>query len=373
MSPQTSIRLLPGIRSSYVERVLDHEPRRTLCLGTEYGEGVGRDGLPVEFVGRFEAVLALWRSHASMLELPEPLWLRFLPLWLMYATVWRLRVIRGRDARIGFYAIENNRLEVLLFGGRSVPRILIALTRWVLRHVVGSYVDRCVFGTDAAAALYAEVFGWPSEPAADRRVIHNLPSPRAAALRTKRGGTAAFVGALDDRKGIRLLLPAWESVERDIPNAHLTLFGSGVWSELVDGWAACRPDSRTFMGAASHTDVMSVLAATSVVVAPSIPSGRWREQVGLPITEGLSTGATVVTSSETGLAELLVRMGHLVVPTDSLAAELSSALKQALRHPVNPTTVLRELPSVDGRLAADRWLHRPWESNHLQRDESTPS
>ena len=49
--------------------------------------------------------------------------------------------------------------------------------------------------------------------------------------------------------------------------------------------------------------VHELLASSAVVVMPSVRRPGWREQIGLPLVEGLAHGCRVVTTTETGLAD----------------------------------------------------------------------
>ena len=71
---------------------------------------------------------------------------------------------------------------------------------------------------------------------------------------------------------------------------------------------------------------------------PSQPTSAWREQVGLPIVEGLSYGCTIVTTTETGLAGWLSEHRHRVLPADANEAQLAAAIIDALRRPVRGRT-----------------------------------
>jgi glycosyltransferase involved in cell wall biosynthesis len=107
-----------------------------------------------------------------------------------------------------------------------------------------------------------------------------------------------------------------------------------------------------------RAQIHQLLASSQVLVLPCQPTPSWREQVGLPIVEGLSYGCTVVTTTETGLASWLAAAGHQVTSADATAEELAAAILAAVRHPLQAGDVLASLPDVDGRLAADDWLFR---------------
>jgi hypothetical protein len=72
---------------------------------------------------------------------------------------------------------------------------------------------------------------------------------------------------------------------------------------------------------------------------------------------GLALGLTVVTTSETGLAEWLADNGHAVLPPNSSNVELSQVIAARLTTPLDRNVVLRSLPSSNGRIDADKWLH----------------
>jgi glycosyltransferase involved in cell wall biosynthesis len=99
--------------------------------------------------------------------------------------------------------------------------------------------------------------------------------------------------------------------------------------------------------------IHAVLHEASALVLPSQPSPTWREQVGLPIVEGLSHACTIVTTAETGLADWLRERGHGVAVDPASPAELAEIIRTVLAHPVDPEAVLAALPARDGRLVAD--------------------
>jgi glycosyltransferase involved in cell wall biosynthesis len=169
--------------------------------------------------------------------------------------------------------------------------------------------------------------------------------------------TACFVGEIGERKGIAVLMRAWDTIEMRVPGATITLVGRGPLEEVVARWCDEQPSSRRFAGQLSHEDVLETVARASVVVLPSQPWPGWREQVGDSIPEGLSVGCTIVTTAETGLASWLAEHGHFVVESLGSDISLANALERALLNPIDPATVRAKLPAEDGRVVADRWLH----------------
>jgi glycosyltransferase involved in cell wall biosynthesis len=216
--------------------------------------------------------------------------------------------------------------------------------------------ERIAYGSDSAASAYRSM---PLVGRVESEVFLELPEPalggRVSGRRRPR--TAVFVGELAARKGLHLLLPAWELVEAQCSSAELHIVGSGPLEAEIQRWTAVRPDSRRYHGHLAQREVVKLLPTCTSLVAPSIRWGRWREQIGLPIKEGLAAGLTVVTTTETGLASWLHSHGHHVLGTPLDPAALGTAILEALVHPLPEEEVLGALPRTSARLEADRWLH----------------
>ncbi|BDZ48182.1 hypothetical protein GCM10025867_04230 [Frondihabitans sucicola] len=74
-----SIRLLPELRAVHLERLPVTAPADVLFFQTKYDLGDAPLPAGVRRVTLAGAVRAFWRSPAERLEMPEPLWMRFLP------------------------------------------------------------------------------------------------------------------------------------------------------------------------------------------------------------------------------------------------------------------------------------------------------
>lgn len=186
------------------------------------------------------------------------------------------------------------------------------------------------------------------------------PNPAEPAHRVEPGarpgsGTVLFLGALDRRKGVRDLLAAWPAVAAAVPGVQLVVVGTGPFRSEVEAVALERDDVRLVVDP-PRSEVHAHLRRADVLVLLSQPTGTWREQVGLPLVEGLAHGCTVVTTPETGLASWLDEHGHVLVPVGAPPAQTAGAVVSALASARPPGDVLASLPAQDGRLAADAWL-----------------
>ncbi len=350
-SPKGSLRIFPQVRSALIDDLNAESPRPTLFM-ERYYEAASRQ-LPADWeqVTKLQALVRVWRAPPETLELFEPMWFAHFPFWLALAATHRIRTV-GTHARRVFFAIENNDFSSLIPRGAKFGGLPTKITRLALRLLIPLLVDRIAYGSEASAALYSQVVS-----RCDTRLIPPVRASRGTSTPAKSEGTVAFVGALHERKGLPLLLSAWEIVEGELPRAQLTIIGDGPLADEVERWAGKNPERRIFRGQLERPHVVQILTDTSVIAVPSQPWRRWREQINGAIQEALSVGCTVVTTTETGLAPWLLTHGHLVVKPDLSAKELGERIVSAVRSPLDPAAVLESLPPRDGRVLADLWLH----------------
>lgn len=324
---------------------------------------LGSTSIPSNYikVDLVHAVRALVSSRSSVLELPEPLWIRFLPTTAVLALAWRASgLVRRRPRRIVSYAIENNDVDTLLWGDRRMPSWLTNLMKGAIRFYINRSVDRIAFGSQGAAETYESLH---LSRSIETRVIDELPSASAPTT-AGQANSAIFVGAFEKRKGIMQLMSAWPEVEQAVPNAVLTLVGVGALTTELEAWCSRHPDSRRLVGQLQHDEVRNTISDHAVLVAPSVRSGRWREQIGLPIVEGLSAGLTIVTTKDSGLSSWLGDHGHRVLETRYLQQNLGSAIVDAFDNRIPVDVVQSELPDVPARIEADHWLHHDVEARN---------
>lgn len=359
-NPDAVIRIVPELRAVHVERQRSGVPAEVLYFRAKYD--LADEPLASVFVrvSRLGALRRLVTTSATRLEIFEPLWIRLWPTHLLLVAAFRLAgLARRRRHEIGTYAMENSSLATLVGGDRSPSRILVAAIGLLIGLTARLTLTRIAFASDASAAVYRLL---PFVGRIPSRVGLELPAPTAAESITEpvEPQSAVFLGVLEERKGVQQLVDAWEVVEKRLPSARVTVIGSGPLVETVAAWAARSPQTRRALGALPRDSATDVVGHSSVLVAPSIPDGRWREQIGLPIKEGLARGLTVVTTDQTGLACWLHDHGHRVVAVEGpapLAGRLADELTSALSAPLDRDAVRASLPRRDGRLDADDWLN----------------
>jgi glycosyltransferase involved in cell wall biosynthesis len=109
-----------------------------------------------------------------------------------------------------------------------------------------------------------------------------------------------FVGQLVERKGIRSLLRAFESVAKENPGIRLTIAGDGPLKQEVA--AACeRLPAVRYKGLVAYADRVCLFKDADVLVHPAIHEG-W----GVIIQEGMAAGlATISTIGAAAAADLV--------------------------------------------------------------------
>jgi glycosyltransferase involved in cell wall biosynthesis len=347
------------IRTAHLERFRNLEPAEVWFSATRYDFDpalVDGDDAPRR-VSRLGAVRELWRRSFRVIELTEPAIVTRWPDMLLQVLAARLRSWRtGDEQTLVTYCIAIADPADELAARSRLPR---PIARWVTRRVLNLLVrslDRVAFGTAGSFDMYAGYVD-PHRLARVAEMFEALPAPCDCidpnGPRDER--RLLFVGAFDDRKGIRQLMAAWDVVRTRSPDLTLCLIGTGRLVDVVTDWASSRPEASVLVDPPRDA-IHAELRRSAVVALLSQRTAFWREQIGLPILEGLSHGCTVVATTETGLAAWLSEHGHEVIDPRASAEEHADAIVRAFAAARRPSDVLADLPATDRRIDADRWM-----------------
>ncbi len=134
-------------------------------------------------------------------------------------------------------------------------------------------------------------------------------------LTAKEPGLCIFVGRLDRRKGIDVLLRAWPRVVGTVPFAHLVIVGDGRGRTRVRDFVA-HHSSVQWMSSLSQEELIRLVQRAELAICPS-----YLEGFGLACAEAMAAGTAVVASDCDGLRSLVQHeeTGWLVPPGDPLA------------------------------------------------------
>jgi glycosyltransferase involved in cell wall biosynthesis len=136
-----------------------------------------------------------------------------------------------------------------------------------------------------------------------RRVFvrHNM-IPYQAIQPVPREPLVAFIGRLDEAKGVRLLMAAWDHhlASSRGQGLRLVIAGSGSLDREVAAWATARP-SVEMLGLIPPGQVRELAARARAVLVPSV----WEEPFGLVVVEAMAAGTPVIASGHGAFTELV--------------------------------------------------------------------
>lgn len=148
--------------------------------------------------------------------------------------------------------------------------------------------------------------------------------------------TLVYVGRVEERKGIEVLLRAFELVQRSLPDALLVLIGRNLMGDWLQSYIRTKGlesfiEIRGYLGEQERIDAM--LRATAIVIPSKL------EGFGLIAAEAMALGVCVIASDCDGLHSLIDdgRTGFLFPSNDGEQA--SRLMEQVLTNDVRRSTV----------------------------------
>lgn len=356
----SNARYYRGARTVHIERLNSFEPGDFLYFKPMYDfdEALAQSIPNVQRV-RFSTVLwRVVRRRYDVLEIAEPYTPSALPQNLAISLASVLSAgSRDKRTRLVTYAIENADISAKVATRTKAP---IAIVRPIVRALVGfcfDQMDRIAYGTKAAQDNYLALLGSERTTGTTptQALIWGIPSADEECRSAGGSQELVFLGSLDSRKGIERLLSVWDQIAEDLPQARLTVLGKGPLQAEVVRWGSDRSRVSVYIDPARAT-IREVLSRSKALFLLSQPSELWKEQIGLPIVEGLSFGLEIVASDETGISDWLRDNGHTVLSPVASEREIVDGIEAALARPRTRSEIVSALPEVDGRLEADRWL-----------------
>lgn len=112
----------------------------------------------------------------------------------------------------------------------------------------------------------------------------------------------AYVGRLDEAKGVPFLLRAWDHYRQSAgDNAmRLVIAGSGPLDAMVAQWAATRPSVEA-VGNLTKSECIALIRRSGAVLLPS----QWEETFGLVVVEAMAAGVPPIASAHGSFPELI--------------------------------------------------------------------
>ncbi|MGI3780728.1 MAG: glycosyltransferase family 4 protein [Janthinobacterium lividum] len=139
-------------------------------------------------------------------------------------------------------------------------------------------------------------------PAGRSFVKGNFVPPAVTPAGSPTGHQVAFVARLDEAKGARLVMRAWDLFRARRPGSTLKLVvaGGGALADELLGWAQGRASVR-MVGRLPRTEVSALMSSSRAVLVPS----QWEETFGMVAIEAMAAGTAPVATDHGAFGELI--------------------------------------------------------------------
>lgn len=230
---------------------------------------------------------------------------------------------------------------------QNIPKRYPPPFNWIERYCLRKASAWTAFGTTVDAAcrqrpVYVERPGRVISLGVDREYFR---PDRASGLEVRRrlgwhddaGGpdsdppVIGYLGRFVPEKGLHVLMQAVDALPE---GAWRALFvGGGALESELRHWADRSPqrDRIRIVTGVPHGGVPAYLNAMDVLAAPSQTRGRWKEQLGRMLLEGMACGIPVVASDSGEIPHVVADAGRIVPEADVPA--WTRALGELLRDP----------------------------------------
>jgi glycosyltransferase involved in cell wall biosynthesis len=311
----------------YIDNLLRHLPAADPEFRYTVFAGAGRPEMPGARLAR-----SAWPTHLPVVrilweQLIQPLALRSVRPDLLHALAFVAPGLSPCPAVVTVYDLSF-RLTPGRF--RPAPRLYLStFTAHTCRRA-----RRVIAISESTKSDVVRLFGVNRDrvdvayPGVDAG-FRPLPRPEVEAFRARKGLPARFVlylGTLEPRKNLGVLLRAFSRLAAPASDSHLVLAGARGWhyQDLFRLTHELDLAERVlFPGFVSADELVLWYNAAAVFAYPSAYEG-----FGLPVAEALACGRPVVTSNVAALPEA-GGDAALLVPPDDVDA-LTSALARAL-------------------------------------------
>ena len=174
-------------------------------------------------------------------------------------------------------------------------------------------------------------------PHLDLSLIPNTYEPSLEApLVPKEGHDMAFIGSIDERKGVHLIAAAMPEIVQRVPVVRLHIIGNkedelaaGYPGEQLKTLRASLGNHLVLHGKVPSRDVFRILDGCRVLVAPSL-----EEMFGNQLIEALMRGCHGIVTDATAMAENVRRFGNgTIVPQRNPSALAEAVIARLLTPP----------------------------------------
>jgi L-malate glycosyltransferase len=262
------------------------------------------------------------------------------------AAAWQLSHIVRKWQPAIVHAHDPHAVAMAALGlsfGAPVPRPKIVASRRVDFHLQGHAFSRWKYrqvdGFIAASGAIRDILVHDGIPSGRIAVVHDGIDVEKIAHRQSADLHAEYwlphgvpvmvnVGALVAHKGQKHLIDAMPIVLRDVPDAHLVIFGEGELRATLERQIKHLSLEKRVLLPGFREDVLSLMKSADLVVMSSVTEG-----LGSAVLDAMAMGLAVVGTRAGGIPEAIVpgMTGELVEPGE--AKPLAAQIVKLLRDP----------------------------------------
>lgn len=300
-----------------------YEPEAVICRSekpSRYRKWLEEDGIPVHEI-EWNAVLSMSGARIFARTIKD-----------LSPDIVHLNLPGPFDAKYGLAApVARYAGAAKTVSTEHLPMIRSFPKAKMLRWFSGRFIDRVITVSENNRMYLEKEQGVP--PWKIRVVYNGVPDPgevtkpgfEREGRGSQRGMEIVMVGALEERKGHRLMIDALAGLPGDI---FLSVIGEGELASSLAGYAVSRGVETRVSFFGYRDDVASILSGSDLLVLPSM-----LDATPYVIMEALSSGLPVVASGIYGINELIIdgKTGFLTIPGDT--EDLARAIKMLHSDP----------------------------------------
>ncbi len=261
------------------------------------------------------------------------------------------------NGRILTEGLDLNFIPEILAGSWQESRFKTAWYGLLIRslHVLGVY--RRITGWIAISRFMKDAFVKGGIEESRIRVIPHSWEPTQGSEEPVAAPDAGaepmflFLGRITEEKGLRVLLDAWETHERNGGKGYLNIAGNGPLADEVQ--ERCRTLARaSFLGFCGGEEKDGLLRSCSALIVPSV----WWEPLGLVLYEAYDHAKPVFAAASGGILDHVTHGVTGWIHEPGNAAQLAAHILEAS---VNPKEAALRGANGRGRIAlrsTDRWI-----------------
>jgi phosphatidylinositol alpha-mannosyltransferase len=240
----------------------------------------------------------LQRENFDILHFHEP-WMPF----------WSQQLVQ-RSNTVNIATLHAASFENM--GSKSVKNVITPYTKPMIKHF-----DEITAVSEAATTYFRTLSDRPVQIIPNGIDIKRYSKRPSTAVRHPHMKTILYVGRLEDRKGVKYLLRAYNELSAKHNDIQLLIAGSGPDEKKLREYVSDLKIPRvTFLGFISVDEKIHQLHRADVFCSPA----RYGESFGIVLLEAMAAGTPTIAGDNTGYVSTMKGTGaiSLVNPQDTL-------------------------------------------------------